>query len=62
MCGWINSTGWFQALQGLRVAQSLEVVNQVTCGAASLSHQPQQHAARAALRLQHLQGAHLHVV
>lgn len=48
-----------EALQGLGVAQSLEVVNELTCGATSLSHQPQQHAAGAALGLQHLQRAHL---
>ena len=59
---WFYSTWWFQALQGFRVAQSLQVVNQVTHGAASLSHQPQQHAARAALHLQHLQRALVHVV
>lgn len=55
-------TWWSEALQGLWVAESLEVVNQLTCGTASFSHQPQQHAARASLQLQHLQRAHLHVV
>lgn len=34
----------------------------MTCGAASLSHQPQQHSAGAALGLQHLQGAHLQLI
>lgn len=59
---WCRCTWGFKALQGLRVSQRLEVVHQVTCSAASVSHQPQQHAAWAALQLQHLQGAHLHVV
>lgn len=58
----IGCTWWFQTLQSFGVAYGLEIVDQVTGGAAPLPHQPQERAAWATLRLQHFQRAHLHVV
>ena len=60
--GMTGLTGLFDTQEGLLVADDPQVVGQVSRGAAPLPQKPQQHAARAALQLQHLQGTQLHLL